>query len=70
MAYPLHKVIDSFLNMRIDNDRLSGSAPILANSDETVFDGADVMKRYPGKILKVKDTERSAKKMEINNNGA
>lgn len=70
LAYPYHKVIDSFLNMRIDNDRLSWSAPLLVNSDETMFDGVDVMSRYPGKLLKVKDVDKSTKKMEIGTSGA
>jgi hypothetical protein len=35
-----------------------------------MFDGVDVMSLYPGKILKVKDVDKSAKKMEIGNSGA
>jgi hypothetical protein len=35
-----------------------------------MFDGVDVMSRYPGKLLKVKDVDRSTKKMEIGTSGA
>lgn len=61
LSYPYHKVMDAFLNLRIDNDRLTAAAPLLVNSDETTFDGMDTLERYPGKIIKVKDITQSIK---------
>jgi len=59
--YQYHKVLDWFLNLRIDNDRLVASQPVLINSDETTFDWFDVLSMYPWKILKVKDINQSLK---------
>lgn len=55
--YNLHKVIDGFLNMRIDQDRLLWTSPLLVNSDDTVFDWIDYLQQYPWKLIKVKDVK-------------
>lgn len=68
LAYPYHKVIDSFLNLRLDNDRLAASQPVLVNSDETAFDGFDHIDWYPWKILKFKDVEKWFKNPGISSN--
>jgi len=70
IAYQYHKVVDAFLNMRIDNDRLLWSQPLIANSDETAFDWQDVLERYPWKIVKVRDINESLKSLNISTNWA
>lgn len=68
LAFPYHKVIDAFLNLRIDNDRLVAAAPMVVNSDETSFDWFDVLERYPNKLIKVKDINQSIKPSWFTNN--
>lgn len=65
LCYPFHRTTDAFLNMRIDNDRLTWTQPLIVNSDETAFDWADVMEWYPGKIVKVRDVQASVKELWI-----
>jgi hypothetical protein len=47
LGYNLYKVVNGFLNMRIDNDRLVGSAPLIVNADDNYFDGVDFLQQYP-----------------------
>ena len=70
LCYPFHKTTDAFLNMRIDNDRLAWTQPLIVNSDETEFDWTDVMEWYPWKIVKVRDVNASVKEMWISWTGA
>lgn len=62
--YNFHKVIDSFLNMRVDNDRLAGTSPLVVNADDNYFDGMDYLEQFPGKLIKVKDVNQWPKKIE------
>lgn len=65
LSYPFHKVTDAFLNLRIDNNRMIASQPMLVNSDETAFDWTDLLERYPWKVLKVKDINESIRSMSV-----
>lgn len=68
--YNYHKVVDGFLNMRVDNDRLVGSSPLIVNSDDNYFDGMDFLEQYPGKLIKVKDVNMSIKPLQLQSNWA
>lgn len=68
--YNLYKTINGFLNMRIDNDRLVWSAPLIVNSDDNYFDGMDFLQQYPGKLIKVKDIAQSIKPLALENPGS
>lgn len=65
LCYPYHKTADAFLNMRIDNDRLAWTQPLIVNSDETEFEWTDVMEWYPWKVVKVRDVNASVKELWI-----
>jgi hypothetical protein len=56
--------------MRIDNDRLVGSTPLVVNADDNYFDGMDFLQQYPGKLIKVKDTTSSIKALQIGSQGS
>ena len=68
--YNLYKTINGFLNMRVDNDRLTGSAPLIVNADDNYFDGVDFLQQYPGKLIKVKDTAQSIKPLQLQSAGS
>lgn len=63
--YNYAKTIDWFLNMRIDNDRLTASAPMIINEDESFFDWFDQVEQYPNKLIKVKDVTAAPKRLDF-----
>ena len=56
--YSLFKTIVWFLNLRVDNDRLAASSPMVVNADDNFFEGMDYLEQFPGKLIKVKDVEK------------
>lgn len=68
IGYNFHKVVDGFLNLRIDNDRLAASAPMVVNADDNYFEGMDYLQQHPGKLIKVKDVNQWPKPIQYNGN--
>jgi hypothetical protein len=33
--------------MRVDNDRLAGTSPLVVNADDNYFDGMDYLEQFP-----------------------
>jgi len=68
IGYNFHKVVNWFLNLRVDNDRLAASAPLVVNSDDPFFDGMDYLEQHPWKLIKVKDMAQKPQSIEYNTN--
>lgn len=68
--YPLYKTIVWFLNLRIDNDRLAASAPMVVNADDNFFEWMDYLEQHPWKLIKVKDVDQRPQPIQYNTNQA
>lgn len=65
ITYNYQKIIDSFLNMRIDADRIKAAQPFLISTEETAFDGTNSLVMRPWQTIKMKDIEKGITPMPM-----
>ena len=64
IAYNYQKIIDMFLNLRIDTDKIAASQPVVVGTDETIFNWKDHIDFYPWKIIKMHDPKNGIQPLQ------